>query len=104
MRLIVALALLLVMSPGGTELVELTAHIIAHGDLPHHDDVDDDCAEHTCTPLRHQCGCHSGMSAVTAARQPSPRLSSEAIVTSIEVTSIAGSRASEPPPLRPPIG
>lgn len=103
-RLVIAILLTVAMSPGGTELVELAAHIVGHGDLPHHDDRDEDgCDEHTCTPLRHQCSCHAPMSAHPSARQASlASFAGPAVVATIR-TSIVDGRATEPPPLPPPI-
>ena len=103
-RIVIAILLTVAMSPGGTELVELAAHVIGHGDLPHHDEGDETgCDEHTCTPLRHQCSCHAPMSAHLSARQASlASFTGPAIVATIR-TSIVDGRVNEPPPLRPPI-
>jgi hypothetical protein len=103
-RLLIALALLVSISPGVSEVIEAGVHLVVHGDLPHHEaDSDRHCSEHTCTPLAHHCGCHSTMSAQPSVRTASPV--STGGVTRIDPTAVAAvfSRASEPPPLRPPI-
>ncbi len=56
--------------PGWGELVENALHLYNEGHLAHveeHDDVDyieNDDAEHGCTPVAHICGCHSSMPAI----------------------------------------
>ena len=106
MRLLVALALLFVVTPGMTEVAESVAHAVGHGDLPHHEDDGGGlgCDEHTCTPLFHACGCHAAMSAQTAAASTGsqPDLGAMSLVI-LPPPSDAG-RVGEPPPLRPPIG
>lgn len=106
MRLLVAIALLFAVIPGMSEVAEAAVHLVIHADLPHHADEaehDSGCAEHTCTPLAHHCGCHATMAA-----QPSQRTmttASIADVTQLDPTAIATvfGRACERPPLRPPI-
>ena len=104
MRLIVAIVLLLSVTPGMSEVVETAAHVIAHGDLPHHDDASDSggCDEHTCTPLAHNCACHASMFAQTATRQPF-EARADVTLTRCALAAIVCGRAGDPPPLRPPI-
>jgi len=104
-RFLIAIALLFSMTPGTSEVAEAAVHLITHVDLPHHegDAHDGGCAEHTCTPLAHHCGCHATMSAQTSSRT---LMANGITVTQIDpnaVTTELG-RSGEPPPLRPPIG
>ena len=60
--------LVLSLSPGLTELLENLEHILHDGHLAHsalHDEHEDEDevhaaieAEHGCTPMSHNCGCH----------------------------------------------
>lgn len=104
MRLIIAIALLFSMIPGMAEVAEAAVHLIGHADLPHHDEAqhDEGCAEHTCTPLAHHCGCHATMSAQMSTVASSTKTSS---MTQLKppMIEVEGGRACEPPPLRPPI-
>lgn len=107
MRFLIAIALLFSVTPGMSEVAEAAVHLIAHGDLPHHlDEVghDEGCAEHTCTPLAHHCGCHAAMSAQPASRGAASHGFCD--VAQLDPSAVARSfgRACEPPPLRPPIG
>lgn len=107
MRFIVALALLFVVTPGMTEVVESVAHAVGHGDLPHHEESGGDslgCDEHTCTPLFHACGCHAAMSAQTSVTTTHRHPKLDATMMLALIAASERSRASEPPPLRPPIG
>lgn len=107
MRLLIAIALLFSITPGMSEVAEAAVHLITHADLPHHEadaEHGEGSAEHSCTPLAHQCSCHATMSA-----QPPPRTvttNTFCDVTRIDPSYVATvlGRASEPPPLRPPIG
>ena len=102
----IALALVLSITPGVVEVVESVAHLVAHLDLPHHEDgaLDEgECGEHTCTPLAHHCGCHSGMTAQLSYRKVD--VGPLDTVGSVNPNAIARAigRAFDPPPLRPPI-
>lgn len=106
MRLIVALALLFAVTPGMTEVAESVAHAIGHGDLPHHEDADTDplgCDEHTCTPLFHACGCHASMSAQASGTTAYPASARDGMAQNVLALVASLGRATEPPPLRPPI-
>lgn len=105
MRFLVALALLFSITPGMSEVAEAAVHLITHADLPHHDDeAEEGCAEHTCTPLAHNCGCHATMSAQAARTTMTTNAFCD--VTQIDPSAVTTEfgRACEPPPLRPPIG
>lgn len=103
MRLLVAILLLVATIPGGAELLEVAAHAFTHGDLPHHDeDSSDGCSEHVCTSLRHQCGCHSQMSAQVVVDRFVTAPPTTKLLALCPITMFDG-RSSEPPPLRPPI-
>ena len=104
MRFLVALALLFSITPGASEVIETGAHLIAHGDFPHHpSDEDRGCSEHLCTPLGHHCGCHATMFGQAGARRVD--LAALYGVTRMDPAVLAAAlgRVSEPPPLRPPI-
>jgi hypothetical protein len=103
-RLIVAIALLFSMTPGMAEVAEAAVHLIGHADLPHHDEAqhDEGCAEHTCTPLAHHCGCHATMSARMSTLAPSTKTSNMTQLKLL-VLEVERGRVCEPPPLRPPI-
>lgn len=55
-RACVAAWLLLVVTPGATELVEDAVHFLAHGDSLH--DAGHESAHHCCSGAFHVCGCH----------------------------------------------
>lgn len=106
MRFLIAIALLFSITPGMSEVAEAAVHLVGHLDLPHHEADDshgDGCAEHTCTPLAHHCGCHATMSAQTSSRT----LVANGIcdVTQMNPSAVTDElgRSCEPPPLRPPI-
>jgi len=104
-RLLVTLILLFSITPGMSEVVETAVHVLAHRDLPHHDaDRDLPGSEHACTPLAHHCSCHSPMSAQAVSRTATPQRFIH--ITRPDLTSVRSwsGRASEPPPVRPPIG
>jgi len=105
-RFLVALALLFSITPGMSEVAEAAVHLITHADLPHHDDEagQEGCAEHTCTPLAHNCGCHATMSAQAARTVTTTNVFCD--MTQIDPSAVTTEfgRACEPPPLRPPIG
>jgi hypothetical protein len=103
-RLLIAIALLFTMTPGSTEVAEAAAHLLVHGDLPHHDELhhDEGCLEHSCTPLAHHCGCHATMSARLSA-VTSSRSASNMTRVKLPILESEIGRACEPPPLRPPI-
>jgi hypothetical protein len=103
-RFLVALALLFSITPGMSEVVETAAHLIAHGDAPHHQsDADRECNEHLCTPLAHHCGCHATMFGQAGSRRVD--LAALHGMRKIDPAALAAvlGRVSEPPPLRPPI-
>ncbi|MEJ7598412.1 MAG: hypothetical protein WKG01_10920 [Kofleriaceae bacterium] len=106
MRFLVAVALLLSVTPGMAEVIETTLHVIAHGDLPHHEELvaEQGCSEHTCTPLAHHCDCHTQMSAQTSLRVAN--VHAPRAITQLKQPALktASDRTNEPPPLRPPIG
>lgn len=104
MRFVVALALLFAVTPGMTEVAESVAHAVGHGDLPHHEDADPlGCDEHTCTPLFHACGCHAPMSAQTSSSPLYSAGERDAAPSNVLALVTSDGRATEPPPLRPPI-
>lgn len=104
MRLLVAIALLLLITPGMSEVIEAGVHLVAHADLPHHEaDSERGCGEHSCTPLAHHCGCHATMSAQPCSRAASMAASSGMTKLALAAAAAAMGRVSEPPPLRPPI-
>ena len=105
-RLLVVLALLWTVTPTAPEVTETAVHLLTHGDSPHaadggHDESGTD--EHGCTPLFHLCGCHAP--APTATSGVVAMRASLADVTSLELPPVAASlsRATDPPPIRPPI-
>lgn len=104
MRVIVAIVLFVSVTPGMSEVVEAAAHVIVHGDLPHHGDTSDPqgCDEHTCTPLSHNCTCHGSMSAQISTRH-GPAARDDVTLARPALAAIVCSRAGDPPPLRPPI-
>jgi hypothetical protein len=109
-RLLVVLALLWTVTPTAPEVTETAVHLLSHGDSQQshgggsdggHDESGTD--EHGCTPLFHLCGCHAPAPTATSGRVALH--ASLADVTSLELPPVAASlsRASEPPPIRPPI-
>jgi hypothetical protein len=102
--LLVALALLFSITPGVSEVIESSVHLVMHGDLPHHDgDPDEDCGEHTCTPLAHHCGCHTTMTAMAATKVSTAATATAGTWVERAAVATQSGRVSEPPPLRPPI-
>ena len=103
MRFLIAIALLLSVTPGMSEVIEAGVHLVVHADLPHHESESERGCEHTCTPLAHHCGCHATMSAQTCTRVSAAGSSDG--MTKLDPTAITAvfGRVSEPPPLRPPI-
>lgn len=103
LRFVVAIALLLAVTPGMSEVLEAAVHLVTHADLSHHDEsTDGDCQEHSCTPLAHHCGCHGTMSAQVTNRDAGMKTVYATNKSVFAVTTKHG-RNSEPPPLRPPI-
>ncbi len=103
-RFLIVLALLFTVTPGMIELAEAAAHIVDHGDLPHVGaDHESGCAEHTCTPLAHNCGCHATMSALAVSRSVHTLKLDELASVDRGSPDMVFGRACEPPPLRPPI-
>jgi hypothetical protein len=120
-RLLVVLALLWTVTPTAPEVTETAVHLLSHGDSHHSHDGEaagegrDDGGhadgghgergtdEHGCTPLFHLCHCHAPAPTATSGRVALQ--ASLADVTSLELPPVAASlsRASEPPPIRPPI-
>jgi hypothetical protein len=103
-RALIAIALLLSITPGMSEVIEVGVHLVAHADLPHHEsEPDRGCSEHACTPLAHHCGCHATMSAQACSRATNAATSRG--MTRLDPAAIAAilGCVSEPPPLRPPI-
>jgi hypothetical protein len=106
LRLLIAIMLLVTVTPGVTEVVEGAMHLIAHADLPHHEDGEaagGACDEHTCTPLFHACGCHSTMAARAEVAISAPSQSRSCAELRLLRPSTRVGRVEEPPPLRPPI-
>jgi hypothetical protein len=111
-RLLVVLALLWTVTPTAPEVTETAVHLLSHGDAPHtpaadHDGDHEDAGgtdEHGCTPLFHLCGCHAPALTATSGRVAMAAALDD--VTSLELPPLAASqsRASDPPPIRPPIG
>lgn len=105
-RFLVALVLLLSITPAVPELVESVVHLVTHADLPHHDELASEhergCSEHTCTPLAHHCGCHATMFA-QASRATEVVQTDELTQLDPSAIAAASGRACGPPPLRPPI-
>lgn len=103
LRILVALALLFAVTPGMSEVIETAVHLVTHADLPHHDEQSqDDCHEHSCTPLAHHCGCHGTMTAQVTSRHIAMSATFATNQSVFALTTEHG-RNSEPPPLRPPI-
>lgn len=103
-RLLIAIAVLLAVTPGMSEVVEAGVHMVAHRDLPHHGaERDRGCGEHTCTPLAHHCSCHMTMSAQPAARDASHRPLRRAEPVGRFAPRPVFGRPCDPPALRPPI-
>ena len=103
MRLAVALLLAILVCPGATEVVEVAVHAMLHGEGPDSGSETRDC-EHACTPLRHQCSCHSSMSAQVTLWQARTVARGAVIISPFARSRRPVGRASEPPPLPPPIG
>jgi len=102
-RFLITIALLFSVTPGMSEVAEAAVHLIAHGDASHHDDAEQGCPEHSCTPLAHHCACHTTMSAQVATWVGSPHFVGVTSYASPAAISEAG-RPYEWSVLRPPIG
>jgi hypothetical protein len=105
-RLVIAIALLFSVTPGMSEVVEVSVHVVLHGDLPRHDDAtgyESGCAEHTCTPLAHHCSCHVTMSAQATSRTVTTSGLCDVTRMDPSVVATVSGRSCGPPPLRPPI-
>jgi len=64
-RLLRALAFVLafLLTPGSSEVVESTVHLVANGHLAHAVDDEEHAPhgdEHGCTGVMHSCACHAG--------------------------------------------
>ena len=103
MRFLIAIALLFSVTPGMSEVAEAAGHLIVHGDLQHHDDDPGHEAEHNCTPLAHNCGCHATMSAQTTSRIVTASTICDVTRMDPSAVETVFGRSCEPPPLRPPI-
>lgn len=101
-RFLIAIALLFSVTPGMSEVAEAAVHLIAHGDMSHHDDAEQGCPEHSCTPLAHHCACHTTMSAQVATWVGSPTYVGVTSLQPLRATSGAG-QPYEWSVLRPPI-
>lgn len=102
---LIALVLLLAVTPFASELVEWGVHAVTHGDFAHGGDPshEEGPDEHGCTPLLHNCGCHKGGTA-TEVRECLVLAQRTVIATSgLPEPDAARNRLAEPPPLRPPI-
>jgi hypothetical protein len=104
-RRLLAILLVLTITPSAMELVEWSAHLVSHGDFAHSEDGghDERGDEHGCTALQHACACHVSALA-TEARAIAPGVE-PAGGAPAEPLAPAGvtSRGAEPPPIRPPI-
>ena len=106
MRALLVLVLVVLMTPA-IHGVQVVVHLVADGHLGHDADEShrDDlgACEHDCTPLSHQCRCHSAMSATTSV----PWHATVATFTGSKLAPVTidglHDRLFEPPPLRPPI-
>ncbi|NVB80709.1 MAG: hypothetical protein HOV81_20100 [Kofleriaceae bacterium] len=104
MRVLVAIVLLLTVTPGMTEVAEAAVHLVLHGDFQHDGDGHEQgCDEHSCTVLAHHCGCHSAMSAQTSTKVAYSDQLRGITRSELRRATTAFGRVSEPPPLRPPI-
>jgi hypothetical protein len=104
---LLAVLLVLSMTPATAELVESGVHLVAHGDLGHLLTADGHDApfggdEHGCTAVLHVCGCHASGSlpAVERLRPVHPvALRAAAARAPAEHLGLGN----PPPPIRPPI-
>lgn len=106
LRFLIALALLFSVTPGMSEVVEAAAHLVGHGDLPHHEEPEvpgGACDEHNCTSLAHHCGCHASMAGQLAGAGAGSGVPDQPGNELRFAVTQSRDRSSEPPPLRPPI-
>ena len=109
-HLLVALLALSIL-PGWPELLENVEHLLHDGHLAHsaqHEEAADEghaaLDEHGCTPMAHQCGCHTSVLAVLqdASVPELARWSSQE--AQAYWTEWSPLNRAIPPPTRPPIG
>ena len=103
-RRLVALLVLLCVTPVAPELVEWAAHAITHGDFAHAEDGEHEetPAEHGCTALSHSCGMQGTVIGSAVTMVPAPTLPAPG-ATPLWALLTIDSRLADPPPHRPPI-
>ncbi len=106
LKRLLAIALLIVITPAAAELAEAVAHLASHGDWVHsndgqHQPIGHD--EHGCTPSLHFCLCHAGAPATVGG--VSDRISEDLAPARVSACPPADGlgRIADPPPLPPPI-
>ena len=103
---VLAIAVLIVVTPSATEIAEAVVHLASHGDYVHahdgeHQPVGQD--EHGCTPSLHFCVCCTGAPATLVSS--SSRAAVDLVPVEAPVRRASGwlGRLADPPPLPPPI-
>ena len=107
--------LVLGLTPGALEAVEVVEHLAHDGHMPHseeHDAVADAERhqvgdEHGCTPTQHHCQCCASLAALTAAWPASPSLPAAPLRGESHRYPAGDDRGpsrATSPPFRPPIG
>jgi hypothetical protein len=107
LKKLLAVVLLIVVTPAAAEVAEAVAHLASHGDYVHSNDghhppLGQD--EHGCTPSLHFCLCHTGVPA-TIRSMSSDGLPVDMALARTSAPSAADrlGRLADPPPLPPPI-
>ena len=107
-RKVLALLLVIGLTPSVAELIEWGVHLVRHGDFAHADSGSHsqktDSEEHGCSTLFHACSCHASSLSTPAGaprlvvNQPPPSGQRQASNRDGRC-----GRGAEPPPLPPPI-
>jgi hypothetical protein len=106
LKKVLAIVLLVVVTPAVAEVAEAVAHLASHGDYVHskdgqHRPMGQD--EHGCTPSLHFCHCCAGSPATV--RSMTDGVPEDLVLTRTSAPSAADrlGRLTDPPPLPPPI-
>jgi hypothetical protein len=106
LKRLLAILLLIVVTPAAAEVAETVAHLASHGDYVHSNDghhppMGQD--EHGCTPSLHFCLCHTGAPATIRSMPDGVPVDMALARTSAPRAADRLGRLADPPPLPPPI-
>ena len=103
---LLAIAVLIVVTPSAAEVAEAVVHLASHGDYVHahdggHQPIGQD--EHGCTPSLHFCLCHAASPATVLTSSSSASAELVPVEAPARPASEWLGRLADPPPLPPPI-